>query len=194
MKKTDYRLIVVMVLLVLGLIAVGVWLIPAIRTAATDLATRKAEVAAYQEQVDALKKASIKLESAGEAGGIPITEANLKKAIPEHRDYEDLYAMIENMAQISGVNAPISISITSAADSTAAAVTETPISVTASGSYGAVKDFIKNMQTSLRPLALKSVDLAPNEDGSVTVSISASTYTREMNTATTTTTTNGGIQ
>jgi|GEM_PF-4303462 len=165
---------------VLILVVSGLWLVPTISRTATDLASKQAEVAAYQEQILRLQEAETKLTNAGLEGGIPIDEQTLNEALPPHRDYEDLLAMIESIGAVSGIVDPITISYTPVKEGAAADIAETPLTLGARGSYGAIEDLLANLQTSLRPLALKSVDLGIDEKGNVTASISALTYTREV--------------
>lgn len=164
---------------ILVIVASGVWLVPTITRNATDLANKQAEVSAYQTQINALNAAQQELDAAGPTGTIPINEATLNETIPPHRDYEDLLAMVESIGVTSGITEPIAVSYTPVTEGRAAAIAETPLSITARGSYSAIEQLLSNMQTSLRPIALKSVDLGMDEKGGVTASIAAVTYTRE---------------
>lgn len=160
----------------------GFWLVPTVGRTATDLAGKQAEVAKYQEQIEKLRAAQLRLENAGlvDQGGIPLDELTLNEALPPHRDYEDLLAMIESIGAASGIVDPISISYTPVKEGAAADIAETPLTLGARGSYGAIEELLRNLQTSLRPLALTSVDLGVDEKGGVTASINALTYTREV--------------
>lgn len=179
MRQTTLSTTLVYVAAVVLMVVSGLWLVPQSIQAGTNLANIQANVAAYQTQVSALESAKQQLTKAGQSGGIPLDEATLDETIPPHRDYEDLLAMIESIGATSGITDPISISYTPVKEGAAAAIAETPVTLAAHGSYGAIEQLLQNLQTSLRPLALRSVDLAPNEDGGVTASITAVTYTRE---------------
>ena len=180
MKQSTLTTTLVYVAAVVLMVVSGLWLVPQSIQVGTNLANVQANIATYQTQVAALESAKQQLTRAGQSGGIPLDEATLDEAIPPHRDYEDLLAMIESIGATSGITDPISISYTPVKEGAAAAIAETPVTLAAHGSYGAIEQLLQNLQSSLRPLALKSVDLAPNEDGGVTASISAVTYTREV--------------
>lgn len=183
MKQATSTTLLVYIGVILLMVVSGVWMLPTAMRTATELANKQADVAVYQSQVNALKQAQQQLVNAGRSGGLPIDEAALEETIPPHRDYEDLLAMIESIGAASGITEPISISYTPVKEGAAAAIAETPVTLAAHGSYGAIEQLLRNLQTSLRPLALKSVDLSPSEDGGVTASISAATYTREQTSA-----------
>lgn len=183
MKQSTSSTLLVYVGVIVLMVASGVWMLPNAMRASTELANKQADVVVYQSQVNALKQAQQQLVNAGRSGGIPINEAALDETIPPHRDYEDLLAMIESIGATSGITEPISISYTPVKEGAAAAIAETPVTLAAHGSYGAIEQLLRNLQTSLRPLALKAVDLSPSEEGGVTASISAITYTREQTSA-----------
>lgn len=177
------------ILSLLLLVAGWFFLVPAIEKAAASLAEKTVQKEEYEKRVADLKAAEKKLLAAGQPGGIPATEEELIAAMPPHRDYEDVLAMVENMAALAGINEAVAISLDTAPsgdknDQGAAKVELTPLTVTTSGGYDSIKQFIELLQGGLRPIAIESVDLMPTESGAVSLGLTATTYTRNMPTPT----------
>lgn len=173
----------VLILISLGVVLL-VWflLLPAVDRVKSSLAEKTDLRDKYTVQVENLNKAKKLLDNAGFSSGIPVTEDVLAIALPPRREYEDLLAMIENMAISSGINQAISISIGQVEDDSAAqsiGATPTPITISTLGDYSTIKDFIKTMQEGLRPVVIETVVMQPVATGGVSASLTATTYTRD---------------
>ena len=107
--------------------------------------------------------------------------ASILSAQPENEAYKDLIAMVERMGQDSGVKIP-SISKSSAAATTTttdptSAVIPYQISVSISGTFAQVEDFIKKTENSARVMDFVTLNIGGStKSGPVTASATFTVY------------------
>lgn len=104
--------------------------------------------------------------------------ASILSAQPENEAYKDLIAMVERMGQDSGVKIP-SISKSSAGATTDATRVAIPyqISVSISGTFAQVEDFIKKTENSARVMDFVTLNIGGStKSGPVTASATFTVY------------------
>lgn len=190
-------------LFVIGLVLLLVswfWLMPTVRAKMSDLEAKKSDRAALETRVEELNQLVSALAlTPGEAGALPISYDDLQQSLPPARLVEDLYAMIEKVANDLGMGSDVTINVggDAAEATTAAAATdadttavasstliELPVQISAKTSYDGAKQLLDRLTVTIRPLAVNTVSLAPQEDGSIGVTIGATAYTRSAEVAT----------
>lgn len=188
-------------LLVVGLIlmlASWFWLMPSVRAKMSDLEAKKIEREALQTRVEELNNLVSALAlSPGEAGALPISYDDLQESLPPARLLEDLYAMIEKIMVDLGMGQDSSVTVGEAAtdstDSTEAAaasptIIQLPVQISAKTSYDGAKQLLDRLTVTLRPLAVNAVSIAPQTDGAIGVTVTATAYTRSTASTTSPTT------
>ncbi len=179
-KKEQVIITVCSALAILFVVLAWLWLVPQVEKKDLEHQGLSADIAEYENKIASLNEAKGLIDNAGSVNGLPISEANILRALPFAEEKEDIYALIENMALSAGITDPISMTVneTTATDS---GVAQIPISVSTSGNYGAVTSFIKLFQETLRPVIINSLDIFPTENGALSLSISAKAYALVVN-------------
>lgn len=168
-----------------GLIVSWLWLVPSVRTQMSNLAGRRVERQQLEERIDRLNELVAALGlTPGTAGALPVSLADLERSLPPTRQLEDLYAMIEKIAQDLGMAADTSIRVDLPSAEDTSIVAATPVQIVALTSYDAGKQLLDRLTTTLRPLSIDSVTMAPTETGAVSVTVQATAYTRSTETVT----------
>lgn len=179
------------VVCVVGLVALAVtwlWILPAVRTQMSDLEGKKIERQALQQRVDDLNKLVSALAlPAGTTGALPISVDNLERSLPADRLTEDLYAMIDKVVSELGLTNETTIGITQPSTTedpaaevtaTATAVEAAPLQITTRTSYDGAKQLLDRLTTTLRPLSISSISMAPTDTGAISLTINGTAYTR----------------
>lgn len=100
-------------------------------------------------------------------------------ALPPTYDYAALASSIEALAQRSGVSFTGAIGQDDSANAVESAPTSTPIeiplSLQVSGSYDAIKKFVRNVEKSIRPISITSVTYSGTNQ-SLRATVQATTY------------------
>jgi hypothetical protein len=155
-----------------------------------DLEARQIERQALQQRVDDLNSLVSALAlPVGTAGALPISIDDLERSLPEARLTEDLYAMIEKITNDLGITNETNIGITQAAEPTVdqtiaetavapTTVVSSPVQITTRTSYDGAKQLLDRLTTTLRPLSISSVSMAPTDTGAIAVTINGTAYTR----------------
>lgn len=94
--------------------------------------------------------------------GLGATRETVASALPTRPSLPQLWAMMENIGNTSGVSTS-SVSSTTTSDAEApagGAVQQLPITVSVQGSYTAIQDYLKNLELSSRPLRVTNVTLS----------------------------------
>jgi Tfp pilus assembly protein PilO len=90
------------------------------------------------------------------------TRETITTALPTKPSLPQLWAMMENIGNSSGVSTS-SVNTVATSDAEASAgstVQQLPITVSVQGSYAAVQDYLKNIERSTRPLRVTNVTLS----------------------------------
>lgn len=158
-----------------------------VKPARADLTAKKQAAQESQAQVDDLQSQLQRLTAqASKPRKVALAdELLLAKAYPYSEDIPVLILQIEALAKQSGVDLG---EVTSAASTDYAGVTGTPFTVSVTGKYLDVQDFLYRMHTRVsvdggklrvkgRMLAVTKADLTPEGDASTTGSTSASNGT-----------------
>jgi len=144
-----------------------------------DIAVKEEEYNLKKQKVDNLKEFSSILSS--QKAKID----TISQALPSEEDIPEILTSINAMAASSGLRL---VSFTPAAgqgETTAATNTKggslsiLPISLTLSGTWGQVDSFLKNVESNIRPIQLKSISLGAGQAGPdpvLAVSIELETY------------------
>lgn len=98
-------------------------------------------------------------------------------ALPTNPALPQLWAMLENIGNTSGVVVnSVSSTTTSDADAPAgSALQQLPVTVSAQGSYDAIQSFLKNIELSTRPLRVTNVALS-GTNNSIQATLTITTY------------------
>lgn len=185
--RTSSASIIASVGLVVFIVA-WVWLLPATRGQMSDLAGLKQQRAALEQRVSDLNALTTALaKPVGTTGALPVSVDDLERSLPDQRLTEDLYAMVEKIIGDLGLLNETSIGIAAPSGDDTATVQEMPVQIVTKTSYDGAKQLLDRLTTTLRPLSINSVSMAPTDTGAISVTINATAYTR---TGTTTSTTN----
>lgn len=108
-----------------------------------------------------------------------MNEHKIFNAMPPIYDYPALVSAMDKLASDSGVSLQGSIgsddSGSAGSPSNNPQRIEIPLTMQVSGSYASVREYIRNLELSIRPITVKSVELSGSND-SLEANISAITY------------------
>lgn len=113
----------------------------------------------------------------GDYSALGATREIITTSLPSQPALPQLWAMMENIANSSGVSTS-SVGSVAMADAEAPAggpVQQLPITVTVQGSYAAIQQYLKNIEQSTRPLRVTNVTLS-GTDTTVQASLTVVTY------------------
>lgn len=132
------------------------------------------EIRSNAENLDKLAEQFPELETS------PSTNSQvILHALPPVYDYAALASSIDYLAMISGVRSNTSIgddlSATAVNSASTSQPVELPLSLSVTGSYDAIKQYIVNLERSIRPIRITSVTYA-GTDESLQASLQAVTY------------------
>lgn len=98
----------------------------------------------------------------GEYNGLGANRETITSALPTKPNLPQLWAMLENISNSSGVTtSSVSSTITSDAEApVGSTVRQLPISVSVQGSYVSIQDYLKNIELSTRPLRVTNITLS----------------------------------
>ncbi len=90
------------------------------------------------------------------------TRETVTAALPTKPSLPELWAMMENIGNTSGVStSSVTSVVTTDAEAPAGGpVQQLPITVSVQGSYTAIQDYLKNLELSTRPLRVSSVSIS----------------------------------
>jgi len=177
---------VVLIVGVLAFIITWLWLLPAVRLQMSDLETKKLQRAELQQRVDDLNAlVSVLALEPGSIGALPISYEQLQTSLPDARQTEDLYAMIDKVVADLGLTSETTISVNqpSESDAVTGVVVASPIQIVTKTSYDGAKQLLDRLTVTLRPLSIGGIAMAPTESGAVSLTINGFAYTRSDGTA-----------
>ncbi len=168
-----------------------VLVVPAVRAKAADLAAQRTyRTALEQRKADLESLVTAFALPVGTTGALPISDADLLRSLPEQRLPEDLYAMIEKIGLDLGIADDFSVTVSepeenltdatvdAAAPVVASAIAEAPVQIVTKASYDAAKQLLDRLTTTLRPIKINAVSLAPTDTGAIAITVRATAYTR----------------
>lgn len=113
----------------------------------------------------------------GEYNGLGSLRDTIATALPTKPSLPQLWAMMENIGNSSGVGiSPVSSASPSDAEAPAGGgVQQLPITVSAQGSYTAIQSFLANMELSSRPLRVTNVAIS-GTNNQIQATMTVTTY------------------
>jgi len=113
----------------------------------------------------------------GDYNGLGSQRDTITTALPTKPSLPQLWAMMENIGNTSGVGiSSVSSNVTSDAEALAGSeVQQLPITVSAEGSYAAIQSFLANMELSTRPLRVTNIALS-GTNNQVQATLTVTTY------------------
>lgn len=163
--------ILIGVLSVLLALVVGKALVGSMMLNARVIGKKSAASKQINANYDALKGLQ------GEYNALGAMRETVATALPNKPDLPQLWAMMENIGNASGV-ATTSVNSVSTSDSVAAAggpVQSLPISVAVQGTYPAIQSYLQNLEASTRPLRVTNITLS-GTNNSIQANLTITTY------------------
>ena len=172
---------------VLAFALTWLWLLPSTRAQISQLQGLKIERTNLEQRVNNLNDLTSALaKPVGTAGALPVSVDDLERSLPDQRLTEDLYAMIEKIIGDLGILNDTAIGISQPSSEDTSAVLAMPVQIVTKTSYDGAKQLLDRLTTTLRPLSINSVSMAPTDTGAISVTVNATAYTRQSISETTT--------
>jgi Tfp pilus assembly protein PilO len=169
-KRFIFWMIAVMVLAVLAGGALIYWMVGQYVTQSNKNKAQDLEIAALQTKQENLEKLKPNYEKIIAEGANGVSDADLiLRALPITKGYDDLVAMLEKMAQESGVKVTSVSQTGTSSDTGEGGSSTTPIpytfTVTLEGGYTGILDFLQKTEKSARVMNFSSMNLTGSSTG-----------------------------
>jgi len=163
-KKSSASGFVAVLLLVVAFLLSWFWIVPQYRQNKADTTQVDYDLTAAKAKLDSLKSAKSTLDSLG------TTADSMLVAIPSDQDTGNTITTLEAIATANQMYIPgFQISDNSGTIS---------VSFSISGNFAGTNGFIKGIEDNLRFFAIKSVSVAPADDGTFSMTLALEAYTQ----------------